>query len=310
MRLNAAAALVVECLVLLCAPRHALSQQPGQRVPNRDAALGEAVVAEDAASVLPPEQWRRVDRAAERALAWLAGQQRDDGSFPTLDAGQPGVTCLCIMAFMAHGHLPGEGPYGTRLERATDYAVNCQKANGLVALMAPEGPQISRLVQHEIGSSSAYNHGISSLALSEVYGTTRRRENERLQRTIQRAIRATLEMQRWPKDRDVDRGGWRYLNDFNREDSDLSITGWQLKFLRSARNCGFDVPKSAIDDAVNYVRRTYSPHLFRAIRSVRVRGRRLFRLSQSRDGRRRNSSAGPCRRPQHARGQAERPVDP
>jgi hypothetical protein len=31
-----------------------------------------------------------------------------------------------------------------------------------------------------------------------------------------------------------------------------------LKFLRSARNSGFDVPQSAIDDAVGYVRRTFS----------------------------------------------------
>jgi hypothetical protein len=162
------------------------------------------------------------------------------------------------MAFMSHGHLPGEGPYGVRLEQATDYALNCQKPNGLVTLLGPEGLQISRAVAHEMGVSSAYNHAISSLALSEIYGTTDRSKAERLQTVIQRSIRATLEMQRWPKDRDVDRGGWRYLNEFNREDSDLSITGWQLKFLRSARNAGFDVPKKSIDDAVAYVRRTFS----------------------------------------------------
>jgi hypothetical protein len=65
-------------------------------------------------------------------------------------------------------------------------------------------------------------------------------------------------MQRWPKDRAIDRGGWRYLDDFNQEDSDLSITGWELKFLRSARNAGFDIPPQSISDAVAYVRRTFS----------------------------------------------------
>jgi hypothetical protein len=65
-------------------------------------------------------------------------------------------------------------------------------------------------------------------------------------------------MQRWPKDREQDKGGWRYLDDSDAADSDLSITGWELKFLRSARNAGFNVPAQPIDDAVGYVRRSYS----------------------------------------------------
>ncbi len=68
-------------------------------------------------------------------------------------------------------------------------------------------------------------------------------------------------MQRWPKDRADDRGGWRYIDDGgtnSQYDSDLSITGWHLMFLRSARNAGFNVPKQPIDDAVGYVRRCYS----------------------------------------------------
>ena len=65
-------------------------------------------------------------------------------------------------------------------------------------------------------------------------------------------------MQRWSKERSIDRGGWRYLDDFNEQDSDLSITGWELMFLRSARNAGFEVPSQSIDDAVRYVRRTFS----------------------------------------------------
>jgi hypothetical protein len=65
-------------------------------------------------------------------------------------------------------------------------------------------------------------------------------------------------MQRWPKDLPKDRGGWRYIDQYNQDDSDLSITGWNLMFLRSARNAGFEVPKQPIDDAVAYVRRCYA----------------------------------------------------
>ena len=211
-----------------------------------------------AADVLSADEWRRVDGAVHRAMQWLAAQQQPDGSFPTLAQGQPGVTALCVLAFMAHGHLPGEGPYGARLQRATGFIVSCQKPNGLVTLVGPDGPQITRNVVHEIGVAAAYNHGIGSLTLSELYGVARPADSNRLKEAISLSIRATLEMQRWPKDRAIDQGGWRYVDDFNTEDSDLSITGWQLKFLRSARNAGFDVPKKSIDDAVDYVRRTFS----------------------------------------------------
>jgi hypothetical protein len=74
---------------------------------------------------------------------------------------------------------------------------------------------------------------------------------------INKSIVAALEMQQWPKDSPVDRGGWRYVNDFDQSDSDLSVTGWYLMFLRSARNAGFNVPKNSIDDAVGYVRRSF-----------------------------------------------------
>src|SRR5687768_4873430 len=91
------------------------------------------------ANVLSREQWRQVDAAVKRALEWLAAQQQADGSFPTLETGQPGVTSLCMMAFVSHGHVPGDGQYGNTLERAADYVLSCQKPNGLVTLLGPEG---------------------------------------------------------------------------------------------------------------------------------------------------------------------------
>ena len=65
--------------------------------------------------VLTADQWSRTDVAVERGLAWLASQQQSDGSFPSLDMGQPGVTGLGVLAFMSHGHVPGSGPYGDAL---------------------------------------------------------------------------------------------------------------------------------------------------------------------------------------------------
>lgn len=208
--------------------------------------------------VLSREEWQRTDAAVARALQWLAAVQQPDGSFPSVDLGQPGVTSLCVLAFMAHGELPGSGRYGKQLEHAADYVLSTQKENGLLTVIGPDGPEISRAVTHEIGETASYNHAISSLAMSELYGSLEGNRADQMRSAVAKALAATLEMQRWPKDQEKDRGGWRYLNDVSGMDSDLSITGWELKFLRSARNAGFDVPKESIDDAVAYIRRTYS----------------------------------------------------
>lgn len=218
-----------------------------------------AAAADDApANVLTPAEWERVDSAVERALRWLAAQQQDDGSFPTIPSGQPGVTSLCMMAFVAHGHVPGDGMYGRRMEQATDFVLSCQKENGLVTLLGPDGPRITFSPDHEIGTCAAYNHAISSLLLSEVYGMSQKERARRIQGAINKSLAASLEMQRWPKDLPEDYGGWRYVDDDSVRDSDLSVTGWQLMFLRSARNAGFEVKKERIDDAVAYVRRCFA----------------------------------------------------
>jgi hypothetical protein len=260
---------LVFAVSILCAPRNRVHAEdqitaiPGSSTAEaQDAA--EATVDDSPDDVLPPEEWQRVDAAVDRGLRWLASQQNPDGSFPTLDRGQPAVTGFCVLAFMAHGHLPGEGEHGQRLDQATDFIVSCQKQNGLVTLLGPEGPRLTAEgVPIPIGEPAAYNHAISSLALAEVYGMSQTKDSKALQEAITKAIAATLELQRRPTDLPADRGGWRYITDDGVHDSDLSMTGWQLMFLRSARNAGFNVPQQPIDDAVKYVRRTYHPHLGR-----------------------------------------------
>lgn len=209
-------------------------------------------------NVLKPEEWANVDAAVERALSWLAAQQEVDGSFPTLKRGQPGVTSLCVMAFTAHGHVPGKGEYGERLNLAVDFVLNCQKPNGLLAFVGDESPEVRPEPNTRFGTEIAYDHAISSLLLSELYGMGDSPNGARMEKAIKKALAVSLAMQRWPKQKEVDKGGWRYLDKHDESDSDLSVTGWELMFLRSARNAGFDVPKQSIDDAVAYVRRCYS----------------------------------------------------
>jgi hypothetical protein len=209
------------------------------------------------AEVLSAAEWDDVDQAVERSLSWLASQQQPDGSFPTQPWGQPGVTSLCVLAFLSHGHLPGEGEHGERLEKAIDYIVACQKPSGLLALVAPPSRELERNISHEIGYTVPYNHAIAALTLCEAYAMDGAQRAKQLEPTIKLALEATLEMQNWPKDHPEDEGGWRYLDDYDDRDSDLSVTGWQLMFLRSAKNAGFDVPDEPVGRAIGYVRRCF-----------------------------------------------------
>lgn len=209
--------------------------------------------------VLTATEWVQVHRSSDKGLAWLASQEDSDGSFPTLRNGQPGVSGLCVLAFLAHGHAPGEGPYGDRITRAIDFIVSQQKPSGLIAALAPQQPALGREVPELVGVTTAYNHAISSLALGEAYGMLPPETAPRVAAAIRRSLKVSLEMQSWAT-RPSDRGGWRYLHRHNEQEADLSITGWELMFLRSAKNAGFDVPQAPIDSAVSFVQRCFSNH--------------------------------------------------
>ena len=210
------------------------------------------------ASVLTLAQWEQVDRSVDRALAWLATQQRPDGSLPTHDMGQPAVTALGVLAFLSRGHLPGEAPYGRHIEKAVQFIVSCQRDDGLFSRLAPTDGQ----AHPSVSIAAMYNHAIAGLCLSEVYGMTDRREDDRIRIAIERAIRFTRAKQTKRKPHPADRGGWRYMHPHSdQRDSDLSVTVWHLMFLRSAKNAGFEVPSQWIDEAVGYVQRCFNPNL-------------------------------------------------
>lgn len=212
----------------------------------------------DDSEILSDGQWQQVDESILRALDWLASKQQRDGSFPAPMECQPAITALCAMAFMANGHSVAEGPHSESLQQAVDYIIARQQPSGLISLIAPRGRMLSRNVSHKIGRTVVYNHAISSLVLSEAYGQHDPTDSEDMHRAIEKALQATLEMQRWKKELPYEQGGWRYLDKFESMDSDLSLTGWQLMFLRSAKNAGFEVGEQPIDDAVEYVKRCFS----------------------------------------------------
>lgn len=187
----------------------------------------------------PADEDRRVDRAIARALASLAESQERNGSWRVDAYGEStAATSLAVMAFLAAGHIPGEGPYGATLDRAIAWVVDQQRGDGMLVAAQSHGPM--------------YDHGISTLMLAEVAGMVDEPLATRCREALQRAVALILKAQAVSKS-ERHAGGWRYQS--GSEDSDLSVTGWQVLALRAAKNVGCDVPAEAIDRAVAYVKR-------------------------------------------------------
>jgi hypothetical protein len=180
--------------------------------------------------------------AVRRGLRWLASEQHPDGYWSQHvgfklnndyritreDSPHVGVTALCLISFLAGGHVPGRGEYGDVLNRGIDFVLSQSRENGYITG----------------NETRMYSHAFAALFLAEVYGMTRRQD---VRAGLQKSVNLIVDSQNAE-------GGWRY-KPFARE-SDMSITVCQVLALRSARNVGITVPGSTIRAAEIYVERS------------------------------------------------------
>ena len=195
-------------------------------------AAAQEIVAEadETEEVGATELTEAADRAIERGFEYLISNQNADGSW-TSEAGTMdiGGTSLGLMAFMVKGHFPGFGRYGEPLDKAKNYL-------------------LKRAGESESGvMAGMYEHGLFTLAMSELWGMTRDVEdNKAIQTALEKAVEVILRAQ-------SPLGGWRYSA---RPDAgqDTSVTATVFVSLASAQQAGILVPTETIDRVVGYLR--------------------------------------------------------
>ena len=175
------------------------------------------------------------ESAVELGLKWLAKQQKSDGSWsligPYSDGGaqenRTAATALALNAFLGAGYTHQEGKYASNVKLGLKYLTRRQDSEGFYSKREPSRQQM-------------YAQAIASIAVTEAYGMT---DDEELRQSAMRAI----QFAEWSQSR---KKGWRYEP---REDADLSVTGWFLMALQTARMAGLPVSKDKIDSVSEFL---------------------------------------------------------
>ena len=174
---------------------------------------------------------RGTEKAVLEGLRWLERRQQSKGLWsmigPYTDGArvenEEAATGLALIAFQGAGFTPNgdpKHPFTRVVRRGWNALLSRQKENGD---FYNSGRSTGRL----------YTHAICTIAICELYGMTR---DEKFREPAQKAVDYCVMTQ-------ADLGGWRY---FPRVESDLSVTGWFVIALQSARMAGLSLPSPTL----------------------------------------------------------------
>ena len=177
-------------------------------------------------------------QAVMEALKWLARNQERGGMWSLRGKYANGArrenreaaTGMALIAFQGAGYTPQgdpKEPFTKITRRAWKELLEQQDKSGS---FFKAGRSSDRL----------YTQAICTIALCELYGMT---EEPKYREPAQRAIDYCVQIQ-------TPQGGWRY---FPGKDNDLSVTGWFVMALQSARMAGLDVPTPTLDRVSGYL---------------------------------------------------------
>jgi hypothetical protein len=182
-----------------------------------------------------PAPTKATEQAVMRGLAWLQKVQNADGSWGERNRGA--MSGLALLCFLGHGEYGQSPQFGFTVNHAIEWIVANGTASQSRLSMSREG--------WGSGNAGVYEHGIATYALGEYYTMTMLagRPDERVVELFRGAVRHVIEGQ-GPD------GGWMY--DFNKTQSDTSVSGWQVQALKAAHLSGLKISgvETALDRAM------------------------------------------------------------
>ena len=138
------------------------------------------------------------------------------------------MTGLALLAFLGSGYTGKSGRHAETVRRAEEWLMKQQKPNGAISCLASDG----RL---------GYNHAIAGLALAEAYGME---EDPRLGQAAQKAVDYSI------REHQSKYSGWRYAP---KQAGDISVTGWFVMQLKSARMARLSVDGAGLQGAASFL---------------------------------------------------------
>ncbi len=178
------------------------------------------------------------ESAVEAALRWLARHQEKDGHWDgrkygaRFNSNDTGISSLAILAFLGAGYTDKSGKFKDNVSRALGWLKLQQRAaDGAIGFRGKEPNH----------GGFSYNHAIAGLALAETYGMTKDPEAGR---AAQKAVDYALKVMQRPY------SGWRYQP---KAQGDVSVTGWYVMLLKSAKIAGLKVDGTGFQGAAAFV---------------------------------------------------------
>ena len=222
------------------------------------------------------------ERAVELGLEYFARYQSAAGHWsldtppePNPNAAAGGLmnadtaaTGLALLSFLGAGYTHQEGKHRDTVRRGLEWLRANQHADGRLYDATTDRDESARM----------YGHGIAAIAVCEAYGMTR---DEEFRLAAEGAVSFILGAQNSAQ------GGWRYVPG---QESDTSVSGWQLMALKSAQMAGLDVPAEAWEKVSHWLdtarsadgsRYVYNPH---AAENDAQRAGRLPSLAMTAEG--------------------------
>ena len=172
----------------------------------------------------------------QQSYIWLAAQQEPDGHWDAVKHGaefktDTAVTALALLAFLGAGHSEKVGTYKLNVQRAAAWLAAHQNDEGRIFDASDAGSY----------RGGGYPHAIATLALCECHGMTGSRSTKK--DAAQKAVDYCVKTQH-------PTGGWRYRPG---DTPDLSVTGWHIMALKSAKVAGLHVDSNAFTQLIAFL---------------------------------------------------------